>query len=107
MTPPTCTDVLNGPKRRHARREEVDSASGPAAPLRRCIALGKELLKEDALEALHRDGTTLCFRNENGALERADDEARELLYVRVGRQLARIDHCFEAVGYGCVVFREH
>src|SRR5580692_6734590 len=65
------------------------------------------MLKEDALEAFHRDGTTLRLGNKNGALERADDEACELLYVRVGRQLARVDRGFEAVGHRCLVLREH
>src|ERR1700690_633742 len=41
------------------------------------------MLKEDALEAFHRDGTTLRLRHQNGALERADDEACEVLYVGV------------------------
>src|SRR6266702_3615918 len=87
---------------------EVDSASNPtAAPLRSRSALREQVLKEDALEALYRDRTTLRLRHENGALERADDEACELLYVGIGGELARIDRCFQAVGYGCLVLREH
>src|SRR6266702_4078999 len=83
------------------------SASDRATPLRCRVALGEQVPKEDALEAFHRVGTTLRLRHENGALERADDEACELLYVGIGGQLARIDRCFQAVGYGCLVLREH
>src|SRR5690349_21801487 len=75
------------------------SASDRATSLRRRVALGEQALKEDALEAFHRDGTTLRLRHQNGALERADDEACELLYVGIGGQLACIDRCFQAVGY--------
>src|SRR5580658_656120 len=89
------------------RRNEIDSPSSPATPFRCGPALGKQMLKEDALEAFHRDGTTLRLRHQNGALERADDEPCEVLYVGVRRQLARIDRGFEAVGYRCLVLREH
>ena len=65
------------------------------------------MLKEDALEALYRDRTTLRLRHENGALERADDEASELLYVGSGHQLAGIHRRFQAVGDRCLVLREH
>src|SRR5580692_5260946 len=65
------------------------------------------MLKEDSFEAFHRNGTTLRLRNKDGALERADDEACELPYVRAGRQLARVDRCFQAVGNRCLVLREH
>src|ERR1700675_3895375 len=41
------------------RHREIDLATHPATPSGRGIASRKQLLKEDALEALHRDGTTL------------------------------------------------
>src|SRR5580658_6673161 len=111
MTPPTCTDVLNGP-RPECRSPRHDLAIHVAASLRatsfRCpIALGKQVLEEDALEAFQRDGAALRLCHENGALKRADDETCKLLYLRVGRQLARVDRGFQAVGYRCLVLREH
>src|SRR6185295_10493281 len=60
-----------------------------------------------ALETLYRDWTALRFRHENGALERADNEPGELLYFGIGRQLPGINCRFQAVGYRCLVLREH
>src|SRR6185436_7424624 len=85
-----------------------DSAGGPAtAPLRRSLGPGKQALEQDTREAFQRDGTTLCFRHENGTLEGADDEAGELLGIRVGRQLTPVDRRLQAVGDRCLVFREY
>src|ERR1700683_2692048 len=77
------------------------------ASFRYPVAPGKQVLEEDALEAFHRYGAALRLRHENGALQRADDEPCELLYLGVGRQLTRVDRGFEAVAHGRLVFREH
>src|SRR5580692_7007519 len=100
-----------GPKRRRPPPWRYLTSPVPAglraAPFRCRGAFRKKVLKEDSLETLHRDGTTLCLRNKNGALERADDEACELLCIRARRQLPRIDRRFQAVGHRGLVLREH
>src|SRR5580692_5046208 len=95
MTPPRWTNVLTGPDP-EACAPRRDLAIHVAVSLRatslRCpVALREQMLKEDALEALHRDGAALRLCHQDGALQRADDEAGELLRVGVGGQLARVD----------------
>src|SRR5580692_11154260 len=83
------------------------AASLRATSFRCRVALGKQVPEEDALEAFHRDGAALRLRHEDGALQRADDEACELLDVAVGRQLPRVDRCFQAVGHRRLVLRKY
>src|ERR1700726_4194164 len=89
------------------RRAIASATTATATSLQYRAALGKHLAKEDALEAFHRDRTSLRLGHENGALERADDEAGELLYVGFRRQLPCLDRRFQAVGDRCLVLREH
>src|SRR5258706_1645071 len=91
-----------------ACRRAVASASTAAATSLRCRAApGKHVPKEDALEAFHRNRTSLRLGHENGALERAHDEAGELVYIGFWRQLPCLDRCFQAVGDRRLVLREH
>ena len=88
----------------HDRCDGRRAAEGRQA--RRCPAVvAWAAWVEEALEALDRNGRTLRLRHENGTLKRTDDEAREFLYIRIGRQLSRIDRCFQAIGHRSLVFR--
>src|ERR1700730_12003422 len=89
------------------RRAIASATTAAATSLRDRAALGEHVAKEDALEALHRDRTSLRLGHENGALERADDEAGELLHVGFWRQFPCFERRFQAVGDRCLIHREH
>src|ERR1700733_13792367 len=102
------TPTIDGRIREERSRGPRDASVGRPPALLRCPrAMREQVLKEHALEALDGNGTPLRLRDEDRALQRADDETGKLAHVGVGRELARIDRSFETVRDRCLVFGEY